>query len=53
MVLVNELVIGVNIALGTAELSTCPSFDQNGDGMVGINELVTGVNNALNGCPTA
>jgi cysteine-rich repeat protein len=49
-VLVNEMVIGVNIALGVAEASACPSFDVNGDGSVGINELITGVNNLLNGC---
>jgi len=50
MVAINELIIGVNIALGSAPLSMCPSFDANGDGMVGINELITAVNNALNGC---
>lgn len=50
MVLVNELIIGVNIALGLAPLSQCEAFDANGDGNVGINELILGVNNALNGC---
>jgi len=49
-VAINELIIGVNIALGTAQLSQCASLDANGDGMVGINELITAVNNALNGC---
>jgi hypothetical protein len=53
MVVINELVIGVNIALETAELSACPAFDENGDGMVGINELVKAVNNALGNCPAA
>ncbi len=48
---VNELVIGVNIALGAAQISSCPAFDKNGDGMVTVNELVLGVNNALNACP--
>jgi len=50
MVAINELIIGVNIALGAAPVSQCPSFDANGDGMVGINELITAVNNALTGC---
>ena len=48
-VAVNELVLGVNIALGRLPLAVCPSFDTNGDGEVEINELVLGVNNALNG----
>jgi hypothetical protein len=50
VVTINELILGVNIALGTTNLSQCPAFDPNGDGKVGINELITGVNNALNGC---
>jgi hypothetical protein len=49
-VTINELVIGVNIALGTADASSCVAFeDQNG--MVPITQLIKGVNNALNGCP--
>jgi len=51
-VAINELISGVNIALGNNELSTCPAFDANQDGMVGINELIQAVNNALNGCTT-
>jgi hypothetical protein len=51
MVAINELITGVNIALGSAQVSACPSFDVNGDGMVAINELIGGVNNALGGCP--
>lgn len=50
MVAINELILGVNIALGTTPLSSCPPFDANGDGMVGINELIAAVNSALNGC---
>lgn len=53
MVAINELVLGVNIALGLTPVSTCTAFDANGDGMVGINELVTAVNNALDGCPAS
>ena len=51
-VAINELITGVNIALGNAEVSTCPEFDENGDGEVAINELIMAVNNALNGCET-
>ena len=51
MVAINELIIGVNIALDSQPVSACPSFDVSDDGMVTINELILGVNNALNGCP--
>lgn len=49
-VAVNELITGVNIALGNSTVDACPSFDRNGDGSVSINELIAAVNAALNGC---
>jgi hypothetical protein len=49
-VTVNELIIGVNIALGSAPASQCTSFDVNSNGMVEVNELIGGVNALLNGC---
>jgi len=49
-VTVNELITMVNIALGTANVSTCGAGDANGDGQITINEIIAGVNNALNGC---
>jgi poly(3-hydroxybutyrate) depolymerase/6-phosphogluconolactonase (cycloisomerase 2 family) len=49
-VTIDELVRGVNIALGTAPLSMCEMFDYDGDGTVTVDKLVRGVNNALNGC---
>jgi cysteine-rich repeat protein len=51
-VAINELIIGVNIALGAAPVTTCPPFDVNSSGSVEINELVAAVNNALAGCGT-
>jgi cysteine-rich repeat protein len=51
VVLINELITGVNIALDSAPLTSCPSFDPNDSGVVQINELILGVGNALNGCP--
>lgn len=48
---INELILGVNIALGNAPLAQCPAFDGNASGSVEINELVRGVNAALGGCP--
>ena len=47
---VNELVIGVDIALGTRSVTACPSVDSNGSGAVTISELVQAVLAALNGC---
>ena len=49
-VTVDEIIKGVNIALGNAGLDTCQQFDANGDGSVTINELIVAVNNALSGC---
>jgi hypothetical protein len=49
-VAINELITGVNIALGSAAVGTCPSFDSSGDGTVAINELIAAVSRALNGC---
>ncbi|MBX3023709.1 PD40 domain-containing protein [bacterium] len=49
-VAINELVLGVGIALGAGSLSGCGGFDGDGDGQVAINELVAGVNAALTGC---
>ena len=48
---IDELVTGVNIALGNAPVASCPAFDGQGDDTVTITDLVTAVNNALNGCP--
>lgn len=50
---IEELITGVNIALGSQEISRCPAFDPNDTGSVSIDELISGVNNALNGCPVS
>jgi subtilisin-like proprotein convertase family protein len=50
-VAINEVIIGVNIALDQAALATCAAFDANASGAVEINELVGGVRSALDGCP--
>ena len=52
-VTVDELILGVNIALGNVPLDHCSVFDVDGSGEVEVNELIVGVNNALNGCPVA
>src|SRR5215831_2308516 len=48
---IHELVLGVNIAFGTAELSRCPAMDGDGSSGVEIQDLVGAVGRALNGCP--
>jgi hypothetical protein len=50
VVAINELITGVNIALGQAGVDACTAMDMNGDGTVTINELVAAVNSALNEC---
>jgi Ca2+-binding EF-hand superfamily protein len=50
-VTIDELIKGVNIALGIFSPGECPAFDRNGDGAVRIDELVRAVANALVGCP--
>jgi hypothetical protein len=51
VVAVNELIIGVTIALGEATTDACPRFDTDANGQVAIAELVEAVGNALDGCP--
>lgn len=50
-VAINELVIGVNIALDIRPVADCPVFACTDGGSVPINCLVQGVNNALGSCP--
>ena len=49
-VTVDEIIKGVNIALGDATLGTCPQFAVDDSGTVTINALIIAVNNLLNGC---
>jgi CARDB len=49
IVTINELITGVNIALGSAPLSDCPAFDRDNNGTVTITELIAAVNIALGG----
>jgi len=50
-VTIEELIRGVNIALGNAPVSDCPPFDRNADGQVTIDELIAAVGAAMSGCP--
>jgi ELWxxDGT repeat protein len=49
-VTVDELITGVNIALGNAPVGQCVAFDPDSSSEVTINDLIGAVNNALNGC---
>lgn len=51
VVTVDEILLGVNIALGTMPIDQCGTFDSNGDQQVTVDEIITAVNHALNGCP--
>jgi len=46
---VDELITGVDIALGDAAVGSCHSFDR-GDGVVGVEDVVAAVGNAHQGC---
>jgi hypothetical protein len=50
-VTIDELLNGVNIALGNMPVSVCQAADPNRSGSVAISELVSAVQAALNGCP--
>jgi len=49
-VTVDELVLGINVALGVAGVDQCAEFDVDENGRVTVDELLQGVNNALSGC---
>jgi len=50
VVTVDELIVGVSMALGAQPLAACPSFDRDGDGAVTVDELLAAIDAALNGC---
>ncbi|MEO8603820.1 MAG: hypothetical protein ABI629_14695 [bacterium] len=52
-VTVSNLIIAVNIALGSAPVGDCTAIDTDGNGDVTVSELIQAVNAALNGCPAA
>ncbi len=51
VVTVDELVLGVRIGLGEAEVRACPELDANEDGAVTVDELVQAVLRALEAPP--
>lgn len=49
-VTVDEIVLGVNIALGERRVDDCTAFDRDGDSAVTVDEIVAAADAALNGC---
>ncbi len=49
-VTIDELVIGVNLALSGGSNETCSAADLDRDGEISVPELISGVRAALNGC---
>ncbi len=47
---IGELILAVDISLGSAPTSACLAVDRNRDGQVTIDELIAAVANALDGC---
>jgi hypothetical protein len=47
---IDELVIGVGVALGLQPTTRCPAIDADLDGAVTVDELIAGVLHALDGC---
>ncbi len=52
-VTVDELLLMVSVALGTASVADCARGDANLDGEIAIDEILQAVNNALGECPAA
>lgn len=49
---IDELVLGIGMALGEVAADSCTPADLNGNDEVSVDELVVAVNNALVGCPS-
>jgi Zn-dependent metalloprotease len=50
LVTTNEIVLGINVALGQKPLDACRTFDADRDGAISIAELLKSVVDAMDGC---
>ena len=48
---IDEVLSGINIALGTAPIEQCEAADRGADGQVTVDDLVEVVGMAISGCP--
>jgi hypothetical protein len=51
VVRIDDILLCVNVALGTSPLADCTQCDADGDRAVTVAEVLQVVNNALSGCP--
>jgi hypothetical protein len=49
-VTVDELIVGVGMAIGSTPLERCAAFDRDGDGQLAVAELIAAVGNTIEGC---
>ena len=47
---VDELIVGVSMALGSKAFDSCPAIDAGGDGRISVNEIIGAVAASLHGC---
>lgn len=50
---IEDLIIGVSIALGSQPVSACTAMDSSGEGSVTVDDLIRAITAALDGCPPA
>lgn len=53
VVTVDEIITGVNIALGSTNIESCSPFDSGGDRRVTVDEILQAITIALGGCPAS
>jgi hypothetical protein len=51
MVTIDEILLGMNMALGTAASDGCLALDANHDDLITVDEILQAVNDALGACP--
>jgi hypothetical protein len=51
-VTIDEIILGVNIALGASLIGNCLALDADLNGEATVDEIVSAVSNALRGCPS-
>lgn len=52
-VTVDEIIRGIPMLFGDAEISTCPALDADLSGSITVVEIIQAVNSLLNGCPAS
>jgi hypothetical protein len=50
---IDELILGVSMALGSQPFAACPAIDADGDGAITVDEVIRAVSDSLQGCADA